>query len=180
MSGANYVDYDYWDYGYCVGDIRAIEYGSADINASISLTINGGVVYSSEAAITVTGTVFANGARIQLSGADITAFSSVTALGGVVFNGVTDINAKAVVTASAFSIRTGNADINAFLSVTVNGEVLGKNWITSSVSSDTWTVIPDSALLRYVIPDYWEEEYVLEKEGIWTDTKPVENKWLLH
>jgi len=180
MSGANYVDYDYWDYGYCVGDIRAIEFGSADINASVSLTINGGVVYSSEAAITVTGTVSANGARVQFNGADITAFANVTALGGVLFDGIADINAKAVVTASAFAIHTGSADINAFLSVTVDGEVLGKNWITSPVSSDTWTVIPDSALLRYVVPIYWEEGYVLEKEGIWTDTKPVENKWLLH
>ena len=66
----NYVDYDYWVYGYCEGDTRYVE-DSASITAYALLTADAIRIRTSNGVITCSATLTANAYRILTDNASI-------------------------------------------------------------------------------------------------------------
>lgn len=141
----NYVDYDYWEYGYAYGDIRYIE-ASANVNANVSLVVNGVAIYSGQAVVLTSATVATNYVRIRLNDADITAFADATALGGVLYNGIANVFADAQVASEAIRIRTANADVAGTLYFSADGHSLAL--ASASIYADA-TVSVSGYRIRY-------------------------------
>jgi hypothetical protein len=67
----NYVDYDYWVYGYAEGDTRFVD-GAADITAFALITADGIRVRTANGIITASATLTADATRILAGNASVT------------------------------------------------------------------------------------------------------------
>ena len=143
----NYVDYDYWEYGYAYGDIRFIE-ASATVNANVSLIVNGVAIYSRQAVVSTNATVSTDYIRIRFNNADVTAYADITANGGVVYDGTASVLTSAQVTSDSIRYRLVTGDIAGSLSFTAEGY---SDAIASASIFNNVTFSANGYLTRYAI-----------------------------
>lgn len=188
-----YVLYDYWEYGYAVGD-AIIEDGIAAITAQADVSATPSRVRDFAAAITGQADVSASPSRIQFSAADITgngaveaqadrirtsdavmsAEADVSAIGGIVSAGSAQVTAEAFMSAAARATLAGNAGISAESIVVALGEIIGEEWVISPVTSNNWTRLDNQ---EYVKPDYWVDGYVDDGPQYWTPKSSTVSQW---
>ena len=119
----NYVDYDYWDYGYAEGDTRFVD-ASGSVTANATLTTFANSIYAGIAIILCDGSLSATAYRIRLNSGQITGFATFTAFGGKLKIATAQINADAYVNVSVTRIRPFAGSVDAFASVSCLGGVL--------------------------------------------------------
>jgi hypothetical protein len=75
-----YVVYDYWVAGYCVGDVTATE-AAGSVNGIGTVTGLGNAVFSANGLLIGIGTVDANGNAVFSGNSSITGIASIIAIG---------------------------------------------------------------------------------------------------
>ena len=150
----NYVDYDYWTYGYGDGDLSSPDvyvlagyWDSGDAeNEGISATITGNATvsargsttYSGIASITGTATVTASGIDLDAVRASITGNATVTANGIFVAVGKGSITGNGTVTANGIYIVGGRAVIAGNGTVDAIGSSTAYEWTVVTPESTNW------------------------------------------
>lgn len=188
-----YVLYDYWEYGYAVGD-AIIEDGSASITAQADVSAAPSRVREFAATVTGQADVAASPSRIQFSAAEITGIGAVeaqadrirtsdavisgqadvSALGGMVSAGQAHVTAESFMSAAARAEFAGNAGISAESIVVALGEIIGEEWVISPVTSNSWTRLDNQ---EYVVVDYWVDGYVDDGPRYWTQKSSTVSQW---
>lgn len=199
-----YVVYDYWDYGYAVGD-AILEYGASSITATADVSIDGIRIRQTTGAITASASISADAIKISTgsgsitASADVTAFvsrirdssSSISVNGNMVISGsrIRDFNVNidgvATFTALGGIVKPYSASINCFATVVSIGSIVGEEWVDVAESANIWINLKKED--PYVEVGYWVDGYTTDiydewnplsiSIDSWTNAIPVSNTW---
>jgi len=190
-----YVVYDYWEYGYAVGD-AILEFGSASVTAEATVSADGLRIRTSGASITGNATVTAQAATMLTGSASVSANALLSAQGTRIQSGTGSVNANATVSAQGIRIKTASGAISGFASVSAypsavwsgrgsiqasavfsaTGQIIGEEWVNVVPETNVWF---DRKLFDpYVEIDYWEDGYADDRYDYWVKTPTINNTWM--
>ena len=199
-----YVTYDYWDYGYAVGDAtnsdicgpfsleELDQFGTLD---ALPFSLDSEIWESPNTCImffagTVNGAanVTAAPTRVRLDSAAISGAATVSGLGGLILSGTGSITANGTVTADGVRVRGGTTSITGDAEITALGGVIYNG--TAYIEAETTVICFSNAIwsgdssitsnaavstIGYIYGEEWTD--VTEDSNVWSIVSANSNTW---
>lgn len=190
-----YVRYDYWAFGYAVGDATPVDADAAlaaeaavegaglrvrdsggAVDGSASVAANALRMQTGAGAVTGEAAAQAEAVRVLSALAQVAADAGLTAVAAKVYQAQAAIGADAELAAEVSALFAGYGALSGSAALVAIGKIVGEDWTRQPSAAGTWT---QNDVLDYVLVDYWLDGYVSRLPNEWQAVPGSSSQWLV-